>query len=74
MGLKKASLSILKVSIKGNTVILTGTVPGQLITVYNLYGQTIVQMTALASSTSFTLPQKGIYLIKTTNQVQKLAF
>lgn len=59
----------LKVTPSKSSIEVTGLMPGQKVSVFNMKGQKVFEEQALSSDMSFTMPTKGMYILKTQDRV-----
>lgn len=59
----------LKVAYNKSSIEVSGLMPGQKVSVFNMKGQKVFEEQALSSDMSFTMPTKGMYILKTQDRV-----
>ena len=59
----------LKVTPSKSSIEVTGLMPGQKISVYNMKGQRVFEQQAMSSDMSFTVPTRGMYILRTQGRV-----
>lgn len=71
MALERTNTNTLKAFVTGNFVNIKGTVAGENVLVYNIYGQKVMQVKAESDLTAFSI-NNGIYIIKVKDSVLKI--
>lgn len=59
----------LKVTPSKSSIEVTGLMPGQKVAVYNMKGQRVFEQQAMSSDMSFTVPTRGMYILRTQGRV-----
>lgn len=71
MAIERTHSNNLKAFVTGNFVNIKGTIAGDDVLVYNIYGQKVMQVEAESDLTTFSL-NNGIYIIRVKNSVLKI--